>query len=728
MATFAEGSHRPIPSLREKKPILVTSALPYANGSIHIGHLVEYIQTDIVVRALKQLGLDVIYCCADDTHGTPIQVKAEQLGITPQQLIEASAKEHLEDFSRYDIHFDYYGSTNHPENKYWSDFIFTQLQTKGLIYTKEVEQTYCSSCKRFLPDRFVKGVCPKCKAPDQYGDVCEHCNATYKPIELLQPYCSLCKSPPIRKHSLHYFFKLSVLAEELREYITHHQYLQEEVKRFILHWIDAGLEDWDISRDAPYFGFLIPGEHDKYYYVWLDAPIGYLSTTALYCKANGRTLEDYWQNPNSHIVHFIGKDIMYFHLLFWPAMLKHAGFKMPDDVVVHGFLTVQGQKMSKSRGTFLSARQLADLIDPELLRYYYAANLSRAVSDLDLDADDFVARINHELNASVFNFLYRTFSFTSTHFSGSVLACSHHPLLTEADQVLTGIIESYEHYELRDVVKGILRLSALGNKFFQDNEPWVLIKRDAAQAHHVVSICVHLCRRIIAALKPILPRRARALEEQLGGRITTFSDAFISPGHTLGTPKILLTKLEKVTFALPEHAPIASSATASKVQTPVASFSQLQLVVATVLDVRPHPAADKLLLLSVDAGNQQRQLVAGLKPYYQPHELLGKRIVVVANLKPANLRGYQSQGMLLAGDNGHGTVKIVEAPGAVPGDFVFLEGQNPVLIEHPALIDLSTVLHANLICKKGYVYYGTQRLVTSKGPLTLSMDDEGIVR
>ncbi|MFC2016739.1 methionine--tRNA ligase, partial [Chloroflexota bacterium] len=384
-----------------KDKVIVTSALPYANGPIHIGHLVEYIQTDIFVRFLRLIGKDVVYCCADDTHGAPIEIKARELGIKPEQLIAKFFKEHQEDFKNFHIKFDSYYTTNSKENKYFSDLIFERLKKKGLIYKKEIEVTYCEHCKRTLPDRYVKGKCPKCKAADQYGDVCEVCNAAYKTVDLIEPYCTICKNKPVRKSSEHYFFKLSKLSGFLEKWIKTNKNLQQETKNFVLNWIKDELEDWNISRDGPYFGFKIPNEENKYYYVWLDAPIGYISSLANYLKSTKKA-EKTWNE--SKIIHFIGKDITYFHFLFWPAMLYAADLKLPEDIVVHGFLTVNNEKMSKSRGTFFTAKEFLEKYDAEHLRYYYGNVLSKKLADIDLNFDEFRQRINNELVGNLGNF------------------------------------------------------------------------------------------------------------------------------------------------------------------------------------------------------------------------------------------------------------------------------------------------------------------------------------
>src|SRR3989338_616372 len=404
----------------KEKKIVITSALPYANGPIHVGHLVEYIQTDIFVRFLRLTGKNVVYCCADDTHGTPIEVKSMDLGIKPEELIAKFSKEHQEDFNNFHIQFDSYYSTNSEENKYFSDLIFKKLKEKNLIYQKEIELSYCEKCGRFLPDRYVKGKCPKCNAAGQYGDVCEQCNATYKTIDLMEPYCTICGTKPARKISKHYFFKLSVFSDKLKKWLVDNENLQDEIKNYVLNWIKDGLEDWDISRDGPYFGFKIPGEENMYYYVWLDAPIGYFASLANYCKRNNLDPLNFMEK-DGEMIHFIGKDIMYFHLLFWPAMLMGSGFNLPKAYHVHGFLTVNGEKMSKSRGTFLTAKDFLQISDPEFLRFYFAANLGTSVSDIDLNCQDYYDKINSELVSKLANFSYRVQTFCAENFEGKLV-------------------------------------------------------------------------------------------------------------------------------------------------------------------------------------------------------------------------------------------------------------------------------------------------------------------
>ncbi|MBN1157121.1 methionine--tRNA ligase, partial [Candidatus Woesearchaeota archaeon] len=496
--------------MAEENKVLVTSALPYANGSIHVGHLVEYIQTDVFVRFLKLIGKKAIYCCADDTHGAPIEINARKQGIKPEQLIAKYFTEHQRDFKNFLIEFDNYYTTNSPENKKYSDLIFTRLKEKGYIYQKDVEQTYCEHCKRFLPDRYVKGKCPKCGAEDQYGDVCEKCNSAYKTTDLVEPYCTICSNPPVRKTSKHYFFKLSDFSEKLRKYITGNKNLQEEVKNHVLKWVNDGLEDWCISRDGPYFGFLIPGETDKYYYVWLDAPIGYIASAQNYCDKHNENVDDYWKN--GEIIHFIGKDIIYFHLLFWPAMLMGAEFTLPSNIVVHGFLTVNKEKMSKSRGTLFTAEEFLDIAEPELLRFYYAANLTHSLSDIDLDLHDFAERVNSELVSNIANFFYRVLSFANKNFDSKLSTVEDEAFVKQTLPYFDKIKEYYQTFEFREAVKAILQVSSLGNKYFQDNEPWKLIKDDREKAHKVITLCANLVKNINISLKPIMPAFTKKIE------------------------------------------------------------------------------------------------------------------------------------------------------------------------------------------------------------------------
>ncbi|MBI2134520.1 methionine--tRNA ligase [Candidatus Woesearchaeota archaeon] len=641
--------------------MIVTSALPYANGPLHLGHLVEYIQTDIFVRFLRLTEKDVVYCCADDTHGTPIELKANELKIKPEQLIARVFKEHTRDFKNFLIKFDSYHTTNSKENKHFSDLIFSRLNEKGHIYTKDIEVTYCEHDKRTLPDRYVKGKCPKCGAEDQYGDVCEKCNAAYKTVDLIDPYCILCKKAPVKRTSKHYFFRLSSFSKFLEGWIKDNKNLQPEIKNFVLNWIKTGLEDWDISRDGPYFGFNIPGEKDKYYYVWLDAPIGYIASFAN-LVGNVEKAEKEWNN--SEIIHFIGKDITYFHLLFWPAMLHGAGFKLPKDIVVHGFLTVNGEKMSKSRGTFFTAEEFLEKYDAEHLRYYYGNVLSKKLADIDLNFSEFRERINNELVGNLGNFCYRIISFVNKNFNGKIKNIDSNKDIIGAINQKVGIIKKhYEEFNFNFAVNEALLLSDIGNKYFQQNEPWKLIKEDKEKTREICALCVNIAKDLSILIQPVLPKFSEELQKQLNVKNLKWKDInFDLKNHKIGKEKILV---EKIAEEKKEVFP-------------------LNLKVAKILDVKDHPDADKLYVLQIDLGREKRQLVAGLNGHYSKEELKNKRIIVITNLKYAKLRGIESQGMLLAGDDGKevGVLTIKNAePGAQVGIDNFENSNEQVTFE-----------------------------------------------
>ena len=633
--------------LKDKK-IIVTSALPYANGPVHIGHLVEYIQTDIFVRFLRLTGKDVVYCCADDTHGTPIELKAKELGIKPEDLIAKFSKEHQEDFATFKVSFDSYYSTNSEENKYFSDKIFNKLLEKGLIYKKFIKVMYSEKSKRFLPDRFIKGECPKCHAKEQYGDVCESCGATYKPTDLINPYSVTDGSKPVLKESEHYFFKLSSLSDFLEKWLKENKNLQQEVKNFVLNWIKNGLEDWDISRDGPYFGFKIPGEENKYYYVWLDAPIGYIASLANYLNKNTKKAEEAWND--SRVVHFIGKDITYFHFLFWPAMLHASGFNLPESIFVHGFLTVNNEKMSKSRGTFFTAKDFLKKYEPEHLRFYYANVLSKKLADINLDFREFEERINSGLVGNLGNFCYRIISFTNKNFNGEIRDIEEgkesKEIVEQISKKIKKIEEYYSDLNFNSVVHEILAISDIGNKYFQKNEPWELIKTDREKAQKVCSLCLNIAKNLSILVEPILPDFSKGLQEQLNLKSLKWKNlSFDLKNHKINSEKILVKKIEKKDDEL----------------------FPLNLKVAKILEVDGHPNAEKLYVLKIDLGNEKRQLVAGLKSHYSKEELKNKKIIVVSNLKPAKLRGVESQGMLLAAEDDKGIVGALAVRDAEPG-------------------------------------------------------------
>lgn len=633
---------------KTNKRTIVTSALPYANGSIHVGHLVEYIQTDIFVRFVKLIGEDVVFCCADDAHGTPIELKASELNIKPQDLIEKFYKEHLRDFTSFHIKFDSYHTTHSKENQHFSELIFKKLKENDLIYQKEVENFYDEKEKRFLPDRYVKGECPKCQAKDQYGDVCEKCNATYKPIDLVNPYSVISKQTPIRKKSNHYFFKLSKMSNFLDKWLKNNNNLQTEVVNYVRNWIKEGLEDWDISRDGPYFGFKIPNEENKFFYVWLDAPIGYIASYANYLKGDVKKAEQDWNN--SKIIHFIGKDITYFHFLFWPAMLHGAGFNIPDTINVHGFLTVNGEKMSKSRGTFFTAKDFVKKYKPEFLRYYYASFLSKKLQDIDLDFKDFHDKINNELVGNIANFSYRVLSFTNKNFKGEFKELdTNNEVVEKINKKIQKIKNKYNDLNFNEVVKEINSISDIGNKYFQENEPWKLIKEDKEKVQKICGLGINIAKNLSILISPILPEFSKELQKQLKVKNLTWNDLnFELKNHKIGKEKIIIQKLEEIKE---EKFP-------------------LNLKVAKILDVKPHPEADKLLILEIDLGAEKRQLVAGLKPYYKTEELIGKNLIVVTNLKYAKLRGIESQGMLLACEGKNNKVGVLTIIDAKPGEIV----------------------------------------------------------
>jgi len=684
-----------------KSKILVTSALPYANGPIHVGHLLEYIQTDIFVRFLRLIEEDVLFVCADDTHGAPIEIKATELGIKPEQLIANVYKDHTKDFKDFLISFDNYYTTNSPENKYYSDLIFNRLNKKGFVYTKEIEVTYCEHDKRTLPDRYVKGKCPKCGTPDQYGDVCENCNAAYKTIDLIDPYCVICKNKPVRKSSKHYFFKLSKFSKKLESWLKKNKNLQPEIKNFIFNWIKNGLEDWNISRDGPYFGFKIPGEEDKYYYVWLDAPIGYIASTDNYCKKNNLKTEDYWNSKSARIYHFIGKDIIYFHFLFWPAVLMGADFSLPYDIPVHGFLTVNGEKMSKSRGTFFTAREFLQKYNPEYLRFYYASLLSKTMSDVDLSFNDFGKKINNELAANIGNFCYRVLNFLNKNFDGEIKGIDKNKkIISEINKFTKNIEKKYYGLNTNEAVKGIMHISSSGNKYFQENEPWKLINNDREKVHKILGLCVNIVKNLSILISPILPNFSSKLQNQLKLENLKWKDInFDLENHKIGKEEILIAKMEEKE---------------SKKEFP------LNLKVARILEVKEHPNADKLYVLEIDIGNEKRQLVAGVKGHYSADELKNKKIIVITNLKHAKLRGTESQGMLLAGDDGTGP-GLLTVDKSDAGDKVYFEGfengNSQITYEEFAKISMTV--------KNSKVHFENRELKTDKEIVKVERTKDG---
>ncbi|MFC1770650.1 methionine--tRNA ligase [Candidatus Margulisiibacteriota bacterium] len=502
--------------MEKKRNILITSALPYANGPIHLGHLVEYIQTDIWVRFQKLCGNNCYYMCADDAHGTPIMLSAKKQNITPEELIDKTHKEHLDDFSAFLIDYDNYYSTNSPENKELAEFIFSEAKKQGAIYEKEIEQMYCPNCTIFLPDRFIRGTCPKCNAEDQYGDSCEECSAAYSPKDLGNPKCAECGSIPVLKKTSHFFFKLSTMQKKLEDWVSS-GHVKDEIKNKLKEWFSEGLRDWDITRDAPYFGFKIPGTEDKYFYVWLDAPIGYIATTKNWCKKNNMDFDAIWRKGDYEIHHVIGKDIIYFHTLFWPAMLMVSGFSLPNKVHIHGFLKINGQKMSKSRGTFITAQDYIKHVDPELLRYYYAAKLSSSIEDIDLNFEDFVNTVNSNVINKVVNIASRT---------GSIMFKKLDAKLTSFDEEGKKLIKSiqdaesvikdcYENFEYSKATREIMALADKANKYIDTKTPWAVVNDNPELAGQICTTGLNAFRLLICYLKPIIPMIAQKAEEFL---------------------------------------------------------------------------------------------------------------------------------------------------------------------------------------------------------------------
>jgi methionyl-tRNA synthetase len=670
-----------------QRTILVTSALPYANGPIHIGHLVEYIQTDIWARFQKLRRHDCLYVCADDAHGTPIMLRAEQEGLTPEQLIERVGEEHRADFRDFHIGFDNYYTTHSPENRELSELVYRRNHDAGHITTRTITQAFDPEREMFLPDRFIRGECPRCGAPDQYGDSCESCGATYAPTELKNPVSVVSGSTPVERDSLHYFFKLADFEPMLREW-TSAEHVQDEVTNKLNEWFDAGLREWDISRDAPYFGFRIPDTEDKYFYVWLDAPIGYMASFRNLCEREGLDFDAYWsQGSEAELYHFIGKDIIYFHTLFWPAMLAGAGMRTPSAVYAHGFLTVDGQKMSKSRGTFIKARTYLDHLNPEYLRYYFAAKLGSGVDDIDLNLEDFIQRVNSDLVGKVVNIASRCAGFINKRFEGRLSAeCAEPALYSEFIDSSEAIAADYEAREYGHAIRKIMALADRANQYIDANKPWVLAKEPGReqQVQDVCSVGLNLFRVLATWLQPVLPAMARQVETFLNLPAMRW-DAIETPltDHRINKFTPLMTRVEqdKVEAMLEDS---KDSLTSSQPAVPAASgplqadpisetigfedFAKLDLRIARINRAEHVEGADKLLRLELDLGGETRNVFAGIKSAYAPETLEGKLTVMVANLAPRKMRFGLSEGMVLAAGPGGGDLWILHPDdGALPG-------------------------------------------------------------
>jgi methionyl-tRNA synthetase len=667
------------------RKILVTSALPYANGPIHLGHLVEYIQTDIWVRFQKQRGNQCHYVCADDTHGTPIMLRADREGITPEALIARIGKEHLADFTEFGVAFDNYHSTHSDENKTFSSLIYTRLRDSGHISSRTITQAYDPVKNMFLPDRFIKGECPKCGAPDQYGDSCEACGATYSPTELKNAVSAVSGEKPIEKDSVHYFFNLGDFAGLLRHW-TKSGHLQPEVANKLDEWLEAGLQQWDISRDAPYFGFEIPDAPGKYFYVWLDAPIGYMASFKNLCDKQGLDFDAFWsQGSDAELYHFIGKDIIYFHALFWPAMLSGAGFRTPSAIFAHGFLTVNGEKMSKSRGTFIKARTYLDHLNPEYLRYYFAAKLSAGVDDIDLNFDDFSQRVNSDLVGKVVNIASRCSGFIKKRFDNKLSThCSEPALFAEFVKAHAQIAEFYEAREFAKAMREIMALADKANQYIDEKKPWLIAKEEGkdAELHEVCSMGINLFRMLAAYLKPVIPVLASEAEQFLNIASQAWpADAQPLTNHVINDFKPLMTRIEPdkiaaIIEASRESLEKTAEAPKAKARTcePIADtiefddFAKLDLRIARIVKADPVEGAEKLLQLTVDIGDETRNIFAGIKSAYAPEDLEGKLTVVVANLAPRKMRFGVSEGMVLAAGPGGKDIWVLHPDaGAQPG-------------------------------------------------------------
>jgi len=673
------------------RKILITSALPYANGSIHLGHMVEYIQTDIWSRFQKLQGHECYYVCADDAHGTPIMLRARGEGIEPEDLIARVWKEHTEDFAGFGIDFDNYHSTHSDENKACASLIYERNRDAGHIARRTISQAYDPEANMFLPDRFIKGTCPKCGADDQYGDNCEACGATYSPTELKNPVSAVSGATPIEKDSEHLFFKLADFEKTLKDW---HQagHVQAEMANKLDEWFEAGLADWDISRDAPYFGFEIPDAPNKYFYVWLDAPIGYMASFRNLCDKKGIDFDSFWKaDSDAELYHFIGKDIIYFHALFWPAMLQGAGFRMPTSVFAHGFLTVDGAKMSKSRGTFVKARTYLKHLNPEYLRYYFAAKLSSKIDDLDLNLDDFAQRVNADLVGKVVNIASRNAGFIKKRFDNKLSATCSEPELYQSfvdagDQIAI-------HYENRDYGRAIREIMALAdkaNQYIDDKAPWVIAKEEGKdqELHDISSVGINLFRVLMGYLKPVLPLMAADAEVFLNIEPMTWnSQAKPLCDHSVNKFKPLMTRVEREKIDamiedskedLAAEAKVigkgAAQNTANSAIDPIADtiefddFAKVDLRIARIIKAEHVEGADKLLQLTLDIGDGTRNVFAGIKSAYQPEDLEGKLTVMVANLAARKMRFGLSEGMVLAAGPGGKDLFILNPDdGAQPG-------------------------------------------------------------
>ncbi len=700
-------SQCPTNSANKKRKILVTCALPYANGSIHLGHLLEHIQTDIWVRFQRMRGHEIYFVCADDAHGTPIMLKAQELGITPEAMINDVREEHMADFADFHISFDNYHSTHCEENELLASDIYNKLYANGHIKTRTISQLYDPEKGMFLPDRFVKGTCPKCKSEDENGDSCDNCGATYSPTEVINPRSAISGATPILKDSEHYFFDLPAFEGMLKEWIRSGA-LQEEMANKLSEWFEQGLKQWDISRDAPYFGFEIPNAPGKFFYVWLDAPIGYIGSFKNLCNKNSDIdFDSFWNEDSSaELYHFIGKDIIYFHSLFWPAVLEGAGYRKPTSVFAHGFVTVNGAKMSKSKGTFIKGRTYLDHLNPEYLRYYYAAKLTNRIDDLDLNLEDFAQRVNADLVGKVVNIASRCASFITKRFDGMLSAnIDNQPLANEVIAAGDTIAEYYETRDFGRAMREIMALADKVNEYIAIKEPWQLVKDESKQqeVQDICSLGINMFRLLMIYLKPVLPVLAQSTESFLNNQLVWADHKKLLTNHKINKFKALLQrvdmdKVNAMTEASKENLTKKAQPAQTKPTTktkidkplsnspditePLASdpiseeisfdeFAKVDLRVVKIINAEHVEKANKLLKLTLalnESGTETRQVFAGIKSAYQPEDLIGKHTVMVANLAPRKMRFGISEGMVLAAGPGDKDIWILSPEeGAVPG-------------------------------------------------------------
>ena len=647
----------------KSRKILVTSALPYANGSIHIGHVLESVITDIWVRYQNINGNECLYFCADDTHGTPVMLKAKELGIDPEELIKRTREEHIKSYSRFNINFDNFYTTHSDENKKYAEDIYQKCKEGNLIFKKEIEQFYDSEEGLFLSDRFIKGTCPKCGAEDQYGDGCSVCGTTYTPDDLLNPVSSLSNSELTKKRTEHVFFDLPQMKDFLENYLKDLT-LQDPIKNKLNEWIEDGLKPWDISRDKPYFGFEIPGEKDKYFYVWLDAPIGYLASAKNWAENNNMDMKDLWgESSDYEIHHFIGKDIAYFHALFWPALLKSSNIRLPESINVHGFLTIDGEKMSKSNGTFINADDFAENYDGELLRYYFADKFNNSIDDLDFNEDEFIQKINSDIVGKYLNIASRVSKFIEKN-GNSLSANLDEDFIEKNLSMIDEVIEHYENLNLSKSVKIIMKMADEVNKYINENEPW---KSSEEKAVEVSSTAINCFRVISILLNPVLPTltsKALAIfNESSTNDFSNIKDYLVDT--KINPYKPLLKRLEKA--KINEEIEMEDSNLIN-----IKDFAKVELRVAKIVKAEGIEEADKLIKLHLDVGDLgERTVFAGIKSAYDPESLNGRHVVLVANLEPRKMKFGVSEGMVLASSNDEGSIYLISPDeGAKPGQLV----------------------------------------------------------